>query len=472
MSELTSPHLDDFTLLRFVAGDLGDAERKSTIRHLEACPACSCVEREIAQLDRELRDLARNEPPDRAERELRPGDPFRVRPSAAEPPSLRPPNAEELAARALEASDSAGMRFETILDACRDPRGLTNLLSGMALEDMSNRFAILYALQESGRRIAESPSRSLLLAEETLARLRREPFAGRFDAEHIVPRAAVRGQAHLLAGQGCIWAREFERARAHLTLAYRSFGRSGADPVALAMVEYHESQRRSFVGSGREALILARRAAATFEEFGLEDLLARARVAQGMAFFDLGKTEEALEAYEGALPVFERHALWSNYVGTLNNIGSVLAKLGRLDEARREYARALRRLSQDQHRAWVAFIRHGLADVLFSAGRFREAAISLSQASRLYVDSGMLARSLTASLFEVESWARHGDVARARHRLDLFLADVARHRALDASVVGEIEQALSGKHPDLERIADLRQRTEGMLLERLGSAPA
>lgn len=470
MSELNSPHLDDFTLLRFVAGDLGETERRSTILHLESCSTCSSVQTEIAKLDEELRELARTDVrPDMIHDDLPDGDPFRARPLAS--PRRPSKHDDGLALRALEASDAARKIAQSILEASGG-RSLESLLSEAALAETANRFAILYALQESGRRIAEGPLRSLTLADQTLARLRREPFGDFVEAEWVVPRAVLRGQAHMLAGQACNWTKEFERARAHLALAYRSFGRGGADPVSLAMVEYHESQRRSFLGEGREALVLARRSAATFEELGLEDLLARARVAEGMAFFGLGEHESALASYAAALPVFERLGLWSNYVGTLNNVGSSLARLGRLDQARREYARALRRLSREHHPSWVAFIRHGLADVLFSGGRYREAAISLSQASRLYSECGMVARSLNASLFEIESWACHGDLTRAQHRLDLFLAEVAEHRALDESVTREIAQALEGRHPDLERIAEVRQRAEGILFERLGSSSA
>jgi len=479
VSELKSLHLDDFALLRHVAGDLAGEELGNVAQHLEECQTCSRVQRKIQELDEELRELARRgiSPEASDSSELAPGDPFRSRPPVVERRAPRGSAGNQLAARALAASERALGLCERILEAARESKRLADLLSEWSLSDTSSRFALLYALQESGRQSAESPVRSLRFAEEALARLRREPFAPEAmeqeqETERIVPRLALRAQAHLLAGQACNWTKEFDRARSHLELAYRSFARGGGDEVSLAIVEYHESQRRSFIGSGSEALLLARRSEATFDELGLEDLAARARTARGVALAGLDKHQEAVESYRSALPVFERQALWSNYVGVLNNIGTCLVKLGRLEEARREYARALRRLSRERDRSFVAYIRHGLADVLFAAGRYREAAISLAQASRLYRESGLAASALTASLFEVESWARQGDLPRARHRLDLFLAEVARHGALDGSVVREIHEALCGSHPDLERIADLRQQTEGILQERLGLATA
>jgi tetratricopeptide (TPR) repeat protein len=472
VSELT--HLDDFVLLRYVAGDLDEEDRGAASRHLEVCPACSRVEREIAELDGELRRLAGEKDLDAESPRLGPGDPFRSRPPGV---FRRIPRDEGagLAATALEASERALALSERLLESTRDPRILAEELFRLSLADVSHRFALLYALQESGRRIAEGPVRFLRFAEEALARLRREPFskgAGEPEAERIVPKLILRGQAHLLAGQACNWTREFERARTHLELAYRSFARGGADETSLAIVEHIESQRRSFLGKGKEALILARRAAATFEQLGLEDLSARSRVAEANALFMLDRLDEAVEVLRNSLPVFEKHGLWSNYVGALNNLGATLAKAARLDDARREYARALRRLSRERDRPFVAYIRHGLAEVLFAAGRYREAAISLAQAARLYRECGLAASALMASLFEVESWARQGDLGRARHRLDLFLAEVGRQGALDPSLTGEIEQALSGGHADLGRVADLRHRTEAILQERLGLAPA
>lgn len=474
VSELSSFHLDDFTLLRYVTGDLTSEDRDAAQRHLARCAACSRVERDIVELDEELRRLASEQDLEAEAARLGPGDPFRCRPPAVER-RIRRGEGAALAAAALDASERALDLCEELLEAAREPGRLSLALSGISFADSSHRFALLYALQESGRRIAAGPVRSLRFAEEALARLRREPFARETkesEAEQIVPRLVLRGQAHLLAGQACNWTKEFEQARSHLDLAYRSFARGGADETSLAIVEHIESQRRSFVGKGEEALILARRAERTFEELGLEDLAARARGSEGVALAGLDRDEEAVDRYRSALPVFERLGLWSNYVGVLNNIGTCLAKLGRLEEARREYARALRKLSRERDRSFVAYIRHGLADVLFGANRYREAAISLSQAARLYREAGLAASALTAALFEVESWARHGDVARARHRLDLFLDDVARQGALDASVSREIDGALSGGTPDLERIAGLRQRTEEILQERLGLGPA
>ncbi|HSS44306.1 MAG TPA: hypothetical protein VLO07_03105, partial [Thermoanaerobaculia bacterium] len=91
---------------------------------------------------------------------------------------------------------------------------------------------------------------------------------------------------------------------------------------------------------------------------------------------------------------------------------------------------------------------------------------------RLYSECGLSASALKASLFEIESWARSGDVVRARRRLEAFRNEVARRRALDPAIARQIEVALSGRDPDFQRVAELRLQAEGALGERLGGIPA
>ncbi|MDQ2978232.1 MAG: tetratricopeptide repeat protein, partial [Acidobacteriota bacterium] len=434
MHRLTTLHLDDFTLLRHAANELDGPERQAAARHLESCRSCSSRSAEVIRLDGELRALARENPlaaePDSAD--LPQGDPFRARPVFARERRRERPPSDQLTGFALRASEAAVELQARILERTGNGRRLGEMLDGLDLRDPSMRYAILYALQDSGRQIAAGPTAALRFAEAVLGRLRREPaaLAGESEAETLVPLVALRGHAHLLAGQACNWSQDFERSKTHLALAYRGIAMAGGDEVALAIVEHIEAQRRFLLDRGAEALVLARRALASFQAFGLEDLSAKAQVAVGSALATLGREEEALPLLSEALRVFESRGLWSNYVGALNNLGACYQRLGRLDEARREYARALRRLSRTRDASFLAVIRHGLAEVLFSAERYREAAGAFSQAARLYADKGFPANALGASLFEIESWARSGDTGRARHRLELFQAEVARSNAL------------------------------------------
>jgi tetratricopeptide (TPR) repeat protein len=477
MPHLKQPHLDEFELLRHAAGELADEERRIADHHLEGCGHCRRRMAEMSRLNVQLKAAAAGDasPAELDPMDLPAGDPFRFRPLPPDE-SLRPGRgADRLAAPALRASEEAGGTRDGLLAASRDLSFLPQVVADLSLRDLATRYGVLYALQESGREIAGGPMRSLRFAELVLEKLRRErpeSPAEEDEVGRIVPLLHLRGQAHLLAGQACNWTRQFERAKTHLTLAYRCFARSGGDEVGLAIVEHVEAQRRSMLDRGAEALVLARRARSSFQMLGIEDLAAKADVAVGSALTGLGRGEEAVPLFSSALKVFERRGIWSNYVGTLNNLASCLQQLGRLDEARREYARALRRLSPERDGSFVASIRHGLAEVLFSAERYREAANSFSQAARLYAEIGLPARALTVSLFEIESWARSGDFSRAKHRLDIFQSKVVQLGALDSRVVREIESALAGENPDLERLAALRGQAQRIVEERLNLSTA
>jgi tetratricopeptide (TPR) repeat protein len=463
-----SPHLNEFTLLRYAALDLDGQERETADDHLHVCKRCEAALSEMEELDEQLRAITGDLT---SSGDLDPADPFARRPETLPRPRAAAParGAASLATIALEASEAARTESGRILEAAKSSgQELDSFLSGSSLSDLTVRFALLYALQEAGLEIAESPMRALGLALAALDRLQGEVAGDPLTpAERILPLRTVAAQAHLLAGQGRNWTGELEQARGHLEQAYRAFGESTGDDLSLAIVELCESQRRAFAGDPGAGLSLARRARATFEELELEEHVARARVAEGISLSKLGRENEALDAYQSALPVFEKRELWSNYVGAVNSLGACLSSLGRLDDARKEYARALKVVSRQRHAAWVGYIRNGLALVLFQAGNYRGAALAFFQTSRLFQDVGNVANALTASLYEIESLARCGQPARAAQRFEIFRTEVARHNALDPAIVRQLEAALSGGDPDLEAVAVLRRSAGQMLHERL-----
>jgi tetratricopeptide (TPR) repeat protein len=468
MPGVRSPrHLDDFTLLRYTAADLDAAERAAAEEHLHVCGQCNGVLESLAQLDSEMRALAKTMS---ATDGLDPSDPFARRPEAPPRPAPRPATeAESLAIAALRASETGESESRRIFAAAKTSRSeIASLLSALPLSDLSVRFSLLYALQEARLEIAESPPHAMALALGALERLSQEgPADPRTPEERILPIQTLGAQAHLLMGQGRTWTGELERAKGHFEQAFRDFGASTGDDLSLAVVELGESQRRAFSGDPVSAFVLAKRALATFEEMGLEDYVARAHVAEGICLMKLDRLEEALAAYRSAVPVFLEHELWSNYVGAVNSLAATLWTVGRLDEARREYARALKVISRQRHAAWVGYIRNGLALVLLRAGSHREAALAFLQTSKLFREVGNISNALTASLYEIESWARCGEMTRAAQRLEIFRIDVAEHDALDPVIVRQLEEALSGSHPDLEELASLRESAGQMLRERL-----
>jgi len=196
----------------------------------------------------------------------------------------------------------------------------------------------------------------------------------------------------------------------------------------------------------------------------LEAELARAWVVEGIAYTVIGDLNAAVRNYRRAIPVFEKLKLWSNYVGALNSLGTALTRGGLVDEAKREFARALRRISG--HQGTSALIRSGLAELLFREGRFSESAVVAARAAAATASIGLIGFSLKVRLLELESWVRAGEKGRALDRLEEFRNDVARRNSLDPTLLRQIKRAISGRSPSLKRLAELRQRAQVNLVER------
>ena len=467
-------HPDDFALLRYTAGDVDESERGSIVHHLEECEACLLTLAEIRPLDAALRRLGverSSEANGDAGAVFARDDAFRERPRRA---PETPAATRELARSALSHAQRADAEVAAMLSAITEsPQAASAYLDHLSFADPAARYLVLYVLEEAMSRTSENPAAFLRFAEEVIARTLTESeldWEERSDAERIVPAATIAGQAHMLAGQASNWTGELERARLHLESAYRSFPGDGvSDEIRLALTEYQESQRRSFADRPAEGLALARRARSTFEELGLEDYAVRARVAEGIALSGLGRDEEATGYYRAAVRIFEREKLWKNYVSAINSLGVSLVRLGRLDEARRQYSRALRKLSQERHPSLLAFTRLGLAEVLESAGRHADAAKSFLQTARAFDALDLAGDGLTASLREIENWARSGDTTRALHRLGIFRSNVERLGALDPFIVSQIEDAVSGRSAGFERLGELCRDAEETIREAMRS---
>ena len=449
-----SAHLEDFTLLRIVASEVKVDGVSAASRHLRACAECTGALDEIRRVDSGLRRLAEaeelsDEPVFEAD------DPFRRRPAqAANPRASRRPLAE-----IIEASHGAEAVTAELLETLRSGEDIAPAIARLSLEAPSDRYGLLYALQEAGRRSAEYPLRARDFAHASIAVLRRRrSAAGSELAERLVPRLVLRGQAHTLLGMACLWTQEAARGRAHLIVAYRSFARGGADEVSLALVELIESQRRALSGHGGSSLALARRCRQTFEERGISDYAARAVNAEGLAHTVLEQHEKALQAFRDAQAVFESHGLWANYVGALSGSATSLARLGRIPEARRDYARALRRYSRREHRSWIGYLQVGLAETLFNAGRFVEAAASARRAAGSFGDTGLRVQRLLVLLLEIDCWAHHGSPRQALSRLEAFRTEIRDDGSAHEASLRRLAKAVIGANATYESVSRLRRQ--------------
>jgi len=185
----------------------------------------------------------------------------------------------------------------------------------------------------------------------------------------------------------------------------------------------------------------------------------------------LGRHEAAVTAYWEAVPEFEKRHLWSNDIGALNSLGLVLTRLGRFDQARSAYAKALRRFSRDEHSSWMPLIRHGLAELLFASGRYIDAAHSFRDVKNAISELPFGYWHLKWGLQEIKTWARAGEVDRARVLLEELSEEAKRQGALEAKMLRRLKSSLSGKNPNLERLGALREESVRRLVDRAALVP-
>jgi len=469
---MNAPHPDDFTLLVLLEGELSELEAARLRRHLAECPACASACRDIDRLDRTLKKAAPELERALSEPELPPGDPFRCRPDCTRLGRPRPAGVG--ASEALAASRAATEVKGRLLSALGAPdEDLRSALSALDLLALRDRYGLGYALDEALYSMVDGPARWERFGQRSTEAVLSARAGGRAldaPAERAYPLEDLLGLSLLVTGTARNWTGEFLRGGRDLRRAYAAFARGSISERRLASVELAEAQRRAFLDRAAEALHLAERARLTFAALGMEDEAAKAAGAHSVALSYLGRDAEAVEGFRSILPVLASYDRWNTYVSALNGLGTCLMNLGRLGEARREYARALRLVGRDARPAVHAFIRANLARTLFEGRRYAEAARALDEAARHFATQGAKADELTMRLLGVEALARSGEPGRARAMAGDLAAELRSLGAADPDLLESYEAALKGDLPDVDLLETLRSRTQEQISERLRRA--
>lgn len=471
---MTTQHPDDFTLLVLAGGEMSELESARLRRHLGECPACAAAYRDVERLDRTLKTTLPELETALAEPGLPAGDPFRCRPDGGRA-ERRAGAAGGVAVReAAQACRDAGEVRRRLLETLDAPEAeLREALGALDLLGLRDRYGLGYALDEALGTLADGPSRRVRFGAASRDRVlgsRLDARSADSPAERAYPLDDLLGLSLLVEGAGCLWTGEFSRGGRALRRSWGAFARGSVSERRLASVELIEGQRRAFLDRAGEALLLAERAGLTFRALGLEDEAAKAGGARAVALSYLDRNEEAVEQFRRVLPVLASHERWSTYVAALNGLGSCLLNLGRIDEARREYARALRYAGRRARPAVHAFIRANLARTLFEGRRFAEAARAFGEAAVHFAAQGAKADELTMHLLRVEALARSGMPARAREALEGVVREVTALGAADPDLLESLEAALKGDLPDVDLVETLRSRAQEQIAERIRQA--
>lgn len=470
---MTAPHPDDFSLLVLLEGEMSELEAARLRRHLAGCPACTAAYRDIEKLDRTLKETIPGLTEALAEPELPEGDPFRCRPSCVRLDRPRPGGEEamrEIFAASREASE---VKSRLLNAAAAREEELRHALADLDLLALRDRYGLGYALDDALYNMVEGPARWARFGRASTDLVIEARSDGRaFDApaERAYPLDDLLGLSLLVDGNACLWSGEFPRAGRVLRRSYAAFARGSTSERRLASVELFEGQRRAFLDRATEALHLIERARLSFKALGLEDEAAKAGNAHAVALSYLSRDEEAIDELREVLPVLARYERWNAYVAALNGLGTCLLNLGRIDEARREYARALRLVGRDARPAVHAFVRANLARTLFEGKRYSEAARASDEAARHYSSQGSKVDELTMRLLRVEALARSGESVRALEAVSRLSEEVAALGAADPEILASLEAALAGDLPDVDLVETLRSRAQEQISERLRQA--
>ena len=357
-------------------------------------------------------------------------------------------------------SQAAEKPAELILDAAR--AGADELAAALrALDGEPYRgFALLYAAQKADKLVAEDPNKALALAKLLFDEAESLPSANSLERISTpAPRQAVQAEAALLESQALLQKGEAKGAREAVKPARGFFAESGDLGFGAALCDYHEGTAATFEKDYPEAQRLLKRSLAVFSEFGQEHLAGRAHAGLGTLFVQTGHFERALEYFDSALRAFESEADAGSKRTTmlLNNRATALMRLGRFDEARATFAKALNFGRRHNHAAHLFFIRTGLAELDFRRGAYRRALHAFTEIVRESSTLASKAEILFSRLYAAECQARIGSYGPMAVEIEALRRERREHAFAPSPALGELFMSLDQGTIDADLIAHVRE---------------
>jgi tetratricopeptide (TPR) repeat protein len=444
MRRAVKRHLDEATLLRLAARELRGREGLEARRHLEGCAQCKNGHATARGIDRSLAKLAETLRSDES--------------GADSGPDAR---YFDLVGRLLDVSERAEEAAERIVRAARVV-GADELAAALrSLDGKPYRgFALLHAARKADKLVAEDPNKTLALSKllfDEAASL--PPANSRERISTPAPRQAVQAEAALLESQALLQKGDAAAARKAVKPARGFFHESGDLGFGAALCDYHEGTAATFEKDYPEAQTLLKRSLAVFAEFGQEHLAGRANAGLGTLFLQKGHFERALEYFDSSLRALESESDTGSQRTTmlLNNRATALMRLGRFDEARATFAKALnlaRRHSQSSH---VFFIRTGLAELEFRRGEYHRALRAFTGIVREGSPLASKAEILFSRLYAAECHARLGSFGPMAMEIEALRRGGQANPFAPSPALGELFNSLDKGTIDADLIAHVRE---------------
>ncbi|MBK9032465.1 MAG: tetratricopeptide repeat protein [Myxococcales bacterium] len=333
-------------------------------------------------------------------------------------PSYRPGADDAHVARHLELAGDAIPSAERYLRAATHAidvggnadafRQLTRALKLLPPGDHARRFQARRQREEILRRLARRPQQL------------RELSAMRKEAEAIGD-PQKQALAHALLAQFYIDVGKAPAAQRAVAPALQ-FARDAGDKLAEADALRLRSAIARLVGNNDDSLKLCEQALALASETGdgTTALLARALILndQGTTLWNMGRLEQAIEAYAEALVIYRALKLPRQEARALNNMGIVFSSLGEYEEALAHYKSSLKIDQQLGDRSGVALKLGNIGQAYGDLGDLDRAESYLAKAWKLGEQTGDPSSMADAAISWGQAKLNQGDVAGALELLE------------------------------------------------------
>jgi len=398
---VSASHPSEADLLNLAAGR--EAEGLDACRkHLsEGCRLCDVRLRELGELVEAVRE-------EEAFEAILEGDDLPAVPDFGGKTVAFHPRVPQLDEIYRSAAAAEGLAEEIVAAARAGDAPLDEALRAL-YGNPSRGFALLYACQKAALLVAQDPLRALELSRRVF-----EEALSLMDANldtrlaTPAPREIVQAEAKLLESQAQNQLGYPLEARVAASEARENFRAAGDLGFGLALADYYEGQAASFARDYVAGERLLKKALKIFAEFGQDSLMGRAEAALGTLYLQRGDEMRALPYFDHAIEVLDPVEEIRPLTMTLNNRGIALSRLGRIDEAKACFARALgmaRRLGSKAH---LVTIRAGLAQIDMLRGEFARALRAYEEIAREERALGWTAQAFIADLFVAECLGRLG----------------------------------------------------------------
>ncbi|MFI5180730.1 MAG: tetratricopeptide repeat protein [Thermoanaerobaculia bacterium] len=367
-----------------------------------------------------------------------------------------------------QATAAEGMAEEIVAAAREGDAPLDEALRGL-YGNSSRGFALLYACQKGSALVPQDPLRALELSRRVF-----EEAQSLMDANldtrlaTPAPREVVQAEAKLLESQAQNMLGYPLEARVAASLARDLFKAGGDIGFGAALADYYEGSAASFAKDYIAGEKLLKKALKVFAEFGQENLMGRAEAALGTLYLQRGDENRALPYLDHAIDAFDPVEDARFLTASLINRAMALSRIGRLDEARTSYARALSNARRLRLQAQIVTIRSGLAQIDIHRGKFSRALRAFQELSRDERTAGWTQQAFFADLYAAECLGRLGRdeemaetivALRSERRVNPFAPSPAMEElfscldqgALDADLVAHVRSYLENEANGVQR---------------------